>query len=83
MHLKMSSAKWRPIYLGLNVLTHWFVSFLWIILVIKNKSMSAEHAQKSVSEDLIDEKITSDGARAWCFRVKKHYFNWNHYELVT
>ena len=23
MHLKMSSAKWRPFCLGLNVLTHW------------------------------------------------------------
>ena len=26
MHLKMSSAKWRPFFLGLNVLTHWHLT---------------------------------------------------------
>ena len=26
MHLKMSSAKWRPFCLGLNVLTHWHLT---------------------------------------------------------
>ena len=29
MHLKMSSAKWRPFCLGLNVLNEWFALFYW------------------------------------------------------
>ena len=38
MHLKMSSAKWRPFCLGLNVLItklgHWFLSkFLWLSMI--------------------------------------------------
>ena len=29
MHLKISSAKWRPFYLGLNVLTYFLPSHAW------------------------------------------------------
>ena len=32
MHLKMSSGKWRPSCLGLNVLTHWHLGNLAIII---------------------------------------------------
>ena len=32
MHLKMSSAKWRPFCLGLNVLKHHLISDMWTIL---------------------------------------------------
>ena len=32
MHLKMSSAKWRPFCLGLNVLTNWSLGDVEVIL---------------------------------------------------
>ena len=36
MHLKMSSGKWRPFCLGLNVLTHW----AWVMHICVNKLTS-------------------------------------------
>ena len=84
MHLKISSAKWRPFCPGRDELTHWprggfqrnFNEVIFqLILVIDGWSISCKIVLKWMPMDLTDGKSTLVQVMAWCRQATSHYLS--------
>ena len=79
MHLKMSPGKWRPFFLGLNMLTHWgrekmtaiFKRHFNCLFVIQNVSIVIYISLKFVPEGPINNILALIQIMAWCHSGNK------------
>ena len=73
MHLKMSSAKWRPFCLGLNVLT-WHTRHTWAnFIYIYNVNFIGHHGHKSDTDERnITGKNLQQVGPNWVTRLRRH-----------
>ena len=93
MRLKVSSAKWRPCCLGLNMLTHWLLVTVVAILyksviskhMLRNKFMSAscEIALRWMPQNTFDDNSTLVEVTAGYCQETSHYLSqcWTRFVL--
>ena len=90
IHLKMSSAKWRPFCLGLNVLTHWPLGDMGVIKCNLRTDVTNwvdEHFLWNCSEvttERIWSKSTLARVMACCQKAPNHYLIiWRHWTKLS